>query len=180
MIIIEGADMTGKTSLCKDIELNAGLLYQHISKPPGSWPVPQGYIDLVNQHTVRDRFHLSDIAYKLATKNRLLLTAQTLDIIEAHLTMVGCFTVVITAEDCLLEQRFAKLQEREMYDLETILKANLQYKNLVDRKTTLSQHCNINYHIHCDKHKLWPTAEDLMTIISLYHEKLQCLEDALS
>ena len=180
MIIIEGTDMVGKSTFCEALSEQTGFLVQHMSKPPAMWPVPTGYIDLIGQHQIRDRFHLSAIAYRLATKEPMKLDIEKVRLISAHLTMVGAITVVITAEDCVIEKRYAHLKEREMYDLPTVLKANLQYSKLCNKATAISEVCQIDHHIHCTESRPFPTDADLSVVISKYRERIQCLEENLS
>ena len=98
MLIIEGCDHIGKTTLAKKLTEMSALrekyptYYQHYSCPNSSFDWFQDYKDAIGEYAIIDRFHVSGIAYQKAiTYNRLRL-------IEAWLGCMGTYTVLLVAE----------------------------------------------------------------------------------
>jgi len=122
MIIIEGTDCVGKTTLAKKIEAQAGLLYRHLSKPPDGFHPYYGYLPLMNRNFVCDRLWLSDIAYRQAEDTQCKITPFIRDMLIAQQTLLGAVQIVITCDRELLKQKYKP--ETEMYDVQTLLNAN--------------------------------------------------------
>lgn len=129
MLIIEGTDMVGKTTLCKALvkKMN-GMGFPHVyrwfSKLPDCWDYYHDYLPNIAEHVVQDRFHMSEVAYRLARHEMPRLDAETYRLIDAKIRLVGGFTVVITAPDSFLKGQWEKLAEREMHTLDQIIEVN--------------------------------------------------------
>jgi len=178
MILIEGPDMVGKTTLAKELAVELDThVYQHLSKPPASFHPTIGYIDLASRYSVRDRFHISQAVYARVTGRDTSFTPEANLLVGAHLRMLGVFTVILTCDDCQLEKRFAKLEDRELYDLETILKANNTFKE-IGRKN--GRHMDFNFdvdlHINCSEKNPYPTHNTVDYILNLYEDRQSLLE----
>lgn len=173
MIIIEGTDLVGKTSVCNKICEADGntLVYQHLSKPPENWDYLFGYIDLAAKFSVRDRFHISDIAYRAACGEQPRIDPEHFRLVDAHLRLLGTVTAVITVDDCLLEERFAARKSVEMYKLDVILKANNYYKTIAKRGRYHHYNVDIDFHFHCTREYPYINAHDISSILNLHAER---------
>lgn len=131
MLIIEGPDLAGKTTLARKLVegLNAygkSHIYQKLDKLPDSFDVVYGYTQLISPHTVWDRFHLSRQAYGYAGVTQAQPSIQETNMLEGALSLAGCVTIVLGFWDLdLLETRYK--QRKEPYSLDQIKKANEWY-----------------------------------------------------
>lgn len=133
MLIIEGTDNVGKSTLVTDVirHLNAmGLPHIpfHLSKLPDSFDHVQGYVELLNTNTVWDRFHISRTCYGAVCKNQREFTTAEAEILQAHLTLKGAYVVSCVVEDAAwIRKRWGS--KDEMYDVETAVQVNESYKH---------------------------------------------------
>jgi len=68
MLILEGADQLGKTTLANKLlkELHKRgypYVYRHFTRLPDCWKYPMSYLAHVSEPVVQDRFHMSEIVY---------------------------------------------------------------------------------------------------------------------
>lgn len=110
MLIIEGADRVGKTTLChKLIERLAPTgpwMYRHFGPLPESWMHPWDYFPHMSRYVVQDRFHLSEWVYRRAEgQANPDLTSEKYRLIDAQLRLLGSVTVVITASAKIIDER---------------------------------------------------------------------------
>jgi len=144
MLIIEGTDLVGKTTLANDIipKLEYPHTYAHLGVLPKNWDHYHNYLDLMGRYIVQDRFIMSDIVYSKTLHRPLLMPAENYIAINAHLILWGGFTVVLTADNTLLGYRYDELGDT-LYDLNTILRANDEFCRIVDNH---SHHFDLHYH----------------------------------
>lgn len=133
MIIIEGADLVGKTTLChKLLETEYcqknGMVYSHLSRLPPGWRNPGSYLARACSNTVQDRFHLSEPVYAAVRGEETRLTPERYRLVDAWLRLMGAITVVVVTDDKILESRW---REGEMYDLAQVKKANALFMRAV-------------------------------------------------
>jgi len=126
MIIIEGTDLLGKTTLAHALvkALNDKELphvYQHLSKLPDCFDVYWGYIPLIRRHIVQDRFHLSRQAYGTVFNNQKLFNPMELSLLKGALAKVGAFVVLCTGTKEFIKSQWGR---EEMYDLNGVIKVN--------------------------------------------------------
>lgn len=156
MIIVEGTDLVGKTTLCKKIctylnaraDVKLGMnswaeaywRYAHMSVPNQSWDFHWGYINHMHPRNVQDRFYLSELAYS-AAKDAVYGTCIGERIppaermaLEGKLLAIGAMTIIITADQHLLESRYTVNAAREMFDFKVVEAANNWYRNFVINK----------------------------------------------
>lgn len=135
MIIVEGTDLVGKTTLCEALikMLNAAdypHVYQHLSKLPVSFDRVKGYLPLCNKDMVYDRFHLSRQAYGRACQNQEVLSHAEQWWLEGYMRMHCSFTVLVVATDEFITQQYTSKDRDEMYNLNDILAVNHEYHDL--------------------------------------------------
>lgn len=165
MILIEGPDLTGKTTLAKTIvsrlnELGWPHLYSHLSKPPDCWredPL-RCYRQLLRPHVVQDRMHLSGCAYRYADGGPTHLSVSEFGQIDRELHNYGGHVLLITADEPIIRMRHANHRAREMYDVDVVLKANEWFLKYAQRET--AQRGRVASHVHLTLSRPWATVED--------------------
>ena len=148
MLIVEGTDMTGKTTFCQKLlqRLNARdlpAIYDHFGVLPKGWDYYRSYLPRINPLTVMDRFHMSEIVYAQVTQRGQRLDPETYRLIDAHCRLAGAVTVVITAPTETIKTRFRTLHEREMYDVHQIVAVNAAFLDL--RRPSTPDHWSYPY-----------------------------------
>lgn len=141
MIILEGADHTGKTTfsrlLTKHIaakfghdELSSVLYYGHMSRPPEDFDHVAEYMAGVGARC-QDRYHLGSIVYGKILGGGSFVSARKMRVVQQYLAWRGCVTVVMFCERDKLRKRLMSAVDREeMYSMERILDANEAYRGL--------------------------------------------------
>lgn len=138
MLIVEGADCLGKTTLCKKLiamlhARGCPATYQHLSRLPASWKFPGDYRQMIRPWAVQDRFHMSEVAYALARGDEPLISPTDYQIVDAWTRCVGSCTVVVAANARHLNELFEKHKHAdEMYNLSVVARANEHYWAMSD------------------------------------------------
>jgi thymidylate kinase len=91
------------------------MVYQHLGPLPDTWS-DDDYIRLASTNAVRDRYHLSEVAYSATLKNR---SCKIKDVKVLHATLMlkyMAFTVIITADGSVIRSRFDEKRELFTYD----------------------------------------------------------------
>lgn len=141
MIIVEGSDLVGKTTLCQALlAKDSRLTYKHYTKPPANFHRFFGYLPDMKANMLLDRFFMSEPVYRYAeatnkvpAENRME-PAWTIALCREAIN-VGSLTIVLTADEELIRQRFLLTQlegRKEMYDLNAILKANELFHHIAE------------------------------------------------
>lgn len=176
MLIVEGPDLVGKTTLCNSLLQNPyffghGFTYRHLTILPSGFDYYWGYIDLISERVIQDRFHLSQRAYHEVTRPGLAnpLTHEKQRLVDAKLRLIGAVTVVITAEPELITSRFKT--EREMFTLKEVLEVNERYMNHFDM--------DVDFHIHCTEKLPFPTVQDMEDITAFHKQRHQLKAELL-
>lgn len=137
MIIVEGPDLVGKTTLCNALvtKLHAHRfhhVYQHFTKLSSAFPTAAGYIPFFNKNVVMDRFYMSRQAYGLTLGNQEILKPFQYKLLDAKARNFGAVQIVIVASDKLIKRRYENKDRDEMYGCESILAANREYLRLIN------------------------------------------------
>lgn len=117
LIVVEGPDKTGKTTLCKAIERELGFKYKHFSAPKGS-PADE-YIDFLldlKEPTVCDRFHLGELVYGPMFRGKAGITPLELVTIERVMRLKQTIIVHAVTNMKLANQRLDVSTEHEVVD----------------------------------------------------------------
>lgn len=85
MLIIEGADNVGKTTIAKRLAERLGYEYRHEGPPPVGVDVVRYYLERMHDDVVQDRFHWGEIVYGALTDR-----GTTLRPIDARTMMKRC------------------------------------------------------------------------------------------
>lgn len=152
MLIVEGADCVGKTTLCKELvralnEAGWPHVYHHLGLLPPCWRerAEQNYARIMAPYVVQDRFHLSEPIYAAARGDEPMLDVGQFDRVNRSLHGYGGFQVVVLAESQVIRQRFHATRLGQMYDLDTVLEVNDQYRQAAARGRWSGYPVNVDY-----------------------------------
>lgn len=183
MIIIEGADLVGKTTLCQKLLKSPGVqeygaIYSHFSRLPDRFERGRGYRDRMSVALVQDRFHMSEVVY---SQMRSKLTDTTMTparyaMIDAWHTLHAGITVVVAAMiDKLIEDRWDR---PEMYSLGQTLECNQIFKHIAQHQEWRQfKRMHVDYVVYTTPNKPWADADDIQAIITLWQERLVALHN---
>ncbi len=114
MLIIEGPDLVGKTTLAQKFIKTwnenprkygaVPVIYNHFSALPERWHHFKSYLPHVTKYVVQDRFHLSEAAYGPVCRGKQLIESRGQSLLEAYLRLVGSVTVQVTATEEILKK----------------------------------------------------------------------------
>lgn len=154
MIIIEGPDCVGKTTVCKKLlkilngeSLGLPHVYAHFTKLPAGFDYYHNYLDRASRYVVQDRFHLSEIVYSRARGiAKSPLCPERYRLVDAALRNLGTITVLITADDGLIRERW---DQSQMYNTEITLAAADGFRRLGELFPEYDP--DIDFNFHCTK-----------------------------
>lgn len=174
MVIIDGADLVGKTTLQQAVvrELNnLGFCHipLHLSKLPDSFHRVRGYLPLMTKDVVWDRFFASRQAYGRVLDNQELLFPEEIEHLQSCTDLVCAFRVLVLGDENLIRQNYRK---DEMYDLDSVLQVNEVFRREISEQPWL-------WHMIIDARKMWPS-EYASSIVSKYVERRLTLEQIYS
>jgi len=138
MLIIEGPDMVGKTTLIKVLQqrlttLGYPVIPQHFGLLDDRWDFYGDYLKYVHATTIMDRFILSEVVYGLTLRNKSRISPEVYRLLDAHLRLNGSVTVVIRAEEDWfrdwLDRKFD--ESREVFDKSGIININSAFHDVL-------------------------------------------------
>lgn len=172
MLIVEGADGLGKTTLCKELCRRLAeygpWVYRHFTRLPECWDYPRDYAPHVTRHVVQDRFHMSEVAYRLARGEKARLTPGGYRWVDGLARLVGAYTIVLI--DPTGERIKRRWTSDQMHDLPTTLEADAAFRHLAyNQLTPFIADCDMCMHVHVDDR--WP-AEDECAVKKIVEQYL--------
>lgn len=131
MLILEGADLVGKTTLQRELlTWLPEYVPAHYTKLSHYHDRFHHYLRAANPYAIQDRFHLSEIAYANVRGDSTPLS-QWLDILHSRLKYeYGAYVVLLIAKDNDLFKK--RWRQDEMYSLRDVERANGEFKKLED------------------------------------------------
>lgn len=132
LIIVEGADKTGKTTLCKVIAKRFGYRYHHFG-PPKKRPADE-YIDFLlslKQPTVCDRFHLGELVYGPMLRGKVGITPLELLTIERMLRLKRAILIHAATDMDVANERLAVSKQRELVDWTMNINASRLFEKVI-------------------------------------------------
>lgn len=176
MLIIEGADLVGKTTLakaCLKILNDAGESHMmaHLSRPPKSFDGYRGYLDRLATCTVWDRFHLSELAYRACDDYPMCTTPLKYELVDAAIRQRGGYVVCVIGDNNVIADRYAECSD-DMYGLEHIKRVNEVFENMYKMDPWFSVRGQ-DFRYHVDEWLLTvDPAERAAEIVHRYHMRL--------
>jgi hypothetical protein len=175
MIILEGTDNVGKTTmaqtLCEIVSERTGLpapgLYGHMSRPPADFDHGGEYFRNVRLG-VQDRYHLGSIVYGRILGGGTFPHPRKMRVVQAYLRWMGCHVVIVTCQRDALRERLTKSVNREeMYRLDQILDAGDAYSALARSSNGGEPYCDEAV----DVTRGWPGRKELEAVVDRWHRK---------
>lgn len=165
MIILEGADCTGKTTLAQALAARMAVVlgggaedwrscYRHMSRPEPDFDHVRGYLDVSAR--VQDRYHLGAIVYGAIIGGGSFPTAARMRVVQRYLRWQGCMVVILHADRSALRKRLVSSTKAEMYSIDDILDANDAYRALIGSVNRGQPYCDFDADTSA-----WPALEPL-------------------
>lgn len=180
MIIIEGTDLLGKTTLANALvrKLNrAGLphVYSHFSKLADSWHIYHHYIPFIQRNVVMDRFYMSRCAYGQALKNQAVIDLDTYRMLDAKVRLVGGLHVLLTASDDYIRHNWDRYSSRgEMYNLDAVQSVNDTFMRFADESVY-----DVDIHAHLTQPGVYIADDFIDMVLSEYSQRQHVLNSHL-
>lgn len=170
MMIIEGADLVGKSRLaatvCEHPRVQAwGMLPSHLGPLPSGWDPYWSYVRRACRDVVQDRYHMSELVYGTVIRRAPRICPDTYALLDAHLAAEFCaFTVVLTAEEPLLRERWTR---EELYSADEIVLVNQAFRECAQGQYgRYYPRCDV--WVNCTPDKPFVTREETNEIIARY------------
>jgi len=146
MIVIEGPDLAGKSTLAealfKRVVANGHRhpMVRHFTKVQPHFDKYWGYQSCVARDVIMDRFHMSHVVYRHAEDVEHELTPLRYELVDAEVSRVGGIVVLLAPAPELIVKRWEALRRDEMYPLDHVLKVathftELAFRGLIETRT---------------------------------------------
>lgn len=171
MLIVEGPDCVGKTTLCKAfLKMLPTHIYSHFTRLPDLFDFYWGYVERMSRCIVQDRFHLSEIVYSRVRGDTPKVPPEWYRILDGKLRTLGAYTVVINADPELVRSRFDSTTQ--MYTLDQTLRCVELFKQVSrdrsDKEKIAGYEIDIDYVFNCTKETPYVTDTAIGQIIGGY------------
>lgn len=189
MLIIEGSDLTGKTTLCRELvqricDAEVPVMYGHFGRLPKNWDYFWGYMPHMIHRMVRDRFYMSEVCYGAKCRGFSNVDPETYRLLDAYARTMGAVTVVLTANPLLLEAKYKETQTPETFDLDKVLSVNGLFSEIAHRKNLTFGHetwkMDVDFTHHINDEEDWISDRKIEQIVELWlkrHHQLKQLTD---
>ena len=134
MLIVEGSDLVGKTSLVKElckeaIEQGFPMIPQHFGLLPDSWDFFSDYLPYIQKRTVMDRFIISELIYGELLRNKCRISYSSWEALNRLMTHEKCMTIIIAAEPEFFATHVKKEHSKrgEVFNPEEIMSVNMGF-----------------------------------------------------
>ncbi len=137
MLILDGTDNVGKTTLCNKLAVLANEMkpfnevkfkVNHMTRPDEDFNFFTDYKTLMGQYIIQDRFHFGAIAYH----NLCPYNQDQLKFIESWLYRLGSMIIIVhPTSQFYYKTRLNVSRRKEMFDVETIIRAYHRYDDIV-------------------------------------------------
>lgn len=170
MIIVEGADKTGKSTLCHILAKSVGA-YHHFTILPEGFDCFWGYAEQAHLSVVWDRGWMSELAYSVACQRKSLLSQAQRVMVQQMLKLYGAVNVTVTCEPAVLAKRLDDMHD-DKFDKSIVLDANRWYKaNYLYYGTDVL--------IKCDARKPFPNDRDVSRILELHEKRAATVREVI-
>lgn len=163
---MEGSDKVGKTTLCEKIASKIGGKIHHWGLLPGDHDFYFSYLPHMGYDVVWDRGHYSELAYQAAIARPARVHRDELRMVDSELFRWGCIYVVVTAGVMTLSERLFHMED-DKFDATIIHRVNNWFRD--------EYRGPLDYEIRCVHGKLWPSDEDVDTIVAMHKERTRVM-----
>lgn len=175
MLVIEGTDLVGKTRLARRLleELNRRELPhvpRHFSLLPQSWDYYWSYLPHFARAVVMDRFYMSEVVYGTVVRGHTMIDMEAYRLLDARLRQVGGMTIIVTADEPVIEERYAEEGKREMFALDQILTVNRLFRQIVDMEQWEFVDFDETYHVRAGG--MWAAEDD--AFVNMVVDRYMC------
>jgi len=139
MLIIEGSDLVGKTTLIKalcDETIKRGfpMIPQHFGLLPDNWNFFVDYIGYINSRTVMDRFIMSEVVYGETLRCGCRIDPGYFRALQSILNQSHSMTVIVAAESEFFKEHVRKQYQHrnEVFKEEQICEVNDAFINVLE------------------------------------------------
>ncbi len=180
MLIIEGPDCSGKTTLCKKLlkAINdqpnwGGYIYSHFTRLPPRFDYYWGYVDRMSPCVVQDRFHMSEIVYsKVRGEPSSPLDPLTYQMVDAKITLMGGMVVLVEADPEMIRGRREADNRDQMYDIAGTVEAARLFTLINEDGPLQDYSCTIDHIIKCNEDHPYATDDEVELILNKYRSRL--------
>jgi len=142
IIIIEGCDKTGKSTLANELaeRLNYNLVHLGVPEHEDHYQYLADLIESNKQGVIFDRFHWGDYVYGGITNKERLLDWGEFNMLEARMAKLGAIVIYCSAPVFKIAQRFKKDGEK--------LIPEIRIQDILDRYTEIARSSNLPTYEH--------------------------------
>ena len=177
MIIIEGSDQTGKTTLARKLSERIALqlhgddkswerIYRHMGRPPDDFDHVSGYVDQVGP-VVWDRFHLGALVYGKILRNGGCPSSKEMLWVQRYLRWQGAIVVVLHADRWWMKEH-VNTTRKEMYTRDIILDANDLFRLVSKSANHGEPYCDFEHNVTDGN---WCVDTDIDMIIEAWRDR---------
>lgn len=141
LIIIEGADCTGKTTLAKELIKTIGEKHvSFISKgPPTSdnpiveylWPLAN-YAPNSNQHLICDRWHVGEMIYPKIFNRKSIMTTTEFELINDVIHKLGGVIIYLEPPLSKVHERFNTRGDKFISNIDVLTESYIRFKMFME------------------------------------------------
>jgi thymidylate kinase len=141
MLIIEGTDKLGKTTLCKTLQkkimdtCGEDVPYTHYGVRPRNFDFYNDYSKRIQPWTIADRFHYSEYAYEKAQGKEPRYSQEVLEMLCGEVLSVGGFVVLLISSTDFLMKCLKSVPD-EIFENSILYRVNTLYKCLAETRLT--------------------------------------------
>jgi hypothetical protein len=132
MLIIEGPDMVGKTTLIDRLAPALGVDRDKCGLPEAEYTLNKQWLERWGPNTVMDRYFISEFIYGLTCRGKANVSpANCLELLNTLFRLRTCMIVMVATPTCyrkILEEHYDS--KREAFTQEQCYKVNLAYYEL--------------------------------------------------
>lgn len=179
MLIIEGPDNVGKTTLAKELlrrlwEEKRPYTYAHMGLLPPSWDFSWDYVSRMSRFIVQDRFHLGETVYGPLLCGRNRIDKDTMRWIDGYLRLKGALVVIVSSTATRIESNWDPL--REAFTLDQVLRVNHRYQEIADGTYRVGASVDLHVHVHDSDPYPAENPHVIETILRRYCERQDTLD----
>lgn len=151
MIIIEGCDKTGKTTLSRELSRKTGFPIVKFSQPKTKNPYNE-YVDFLmklKRDVILDRFHVGEFVYPVVYNRPMVLTRRHFRTIEYMLMTLGAVTVHASTNVETIKRKF--VEDGEEYNVTHTVGLTVDMFDVYFRHMSSSMNVRYNWQNNFDK-----------------------------